>query len=87
MSKRIKFYSLATEYSQKVCCRVNARALNKDTKLTCALYSSDLFTTMKLSVVRHKLIKSTVTPTNECWHTTVNLQQFTSFPNHLLLPI
>ena len=50
MSKRIKFYSLTTEYHQKVYCRVNARALNKDAKLTCCLYSSNLFTTVKLSV-------------------------------------
>lgn len=50
MSKRIKFYSLTTEYHQKVYCRVNARALNKDAKLTGYLYSSNLFTAVKLSV-------------------------------------
>lgn len=47
MSKRIKFYSLTTGYHQKVYCRV---ALNKYAKLTCYLYSSNLFTTVKLSV-------------------------------------
>ena len=39
--------------TRKLCCRVNARALNNDTKLSCPLYSSDLFTTIKLSVTQN----------------------------------